>query len=352
MQTYLFPDLFQAPFQAPANPKFTFIDLFAGIGGFRMAFQNLGGECVFSSEWDEQAKKTYYANYGDVPFGDITKESTKNKIPQDFDILCAGFPCQAFSLAGKRLGFEETRGTLFFDVAEILRRYQPKAFFLENVKGLMIHDKGKTFKTILNTLDEVGYVVPDPQLVNAMYFGVPQHRERIYIVGFRKDLGIKKEDFEYPEQKEVTKKWIDVREENPVPAKYYLSTTYIDTLKRHKARHEAKGNGFGYDIIPDDGIAHAIVVGGMGRECNLVIDFRQKDLTPTTRIKGEVNKKGWRKMTPREWARLQGYPDNFKIVVADASAYKQFGNSVAVPAIQATAAQLLKTLKEYGYFRE
>jgi site-specific DNA-cytosine methylase len=224
MQTYLFPDLFQAPFQAPANPKFTFIDLFAGIGGFRMAFQNLGGECVFSSEWDEQAKKTYYANYGDVPFGDITKESTK--------------------------------------------------------------------------------------------------------------------------------KWIDVREENPVPAKYYLSTTYIDTLKRHKARHEAKGNGFGYDIIPDDGIAHAIVVGGMGRECNLVIDFRQKDLTPTTRIKGEVNKKGWRKMTPREWARLQGYPDNFKIVVADASAYKQFGNSVAVPAIQATAAQLLKTLKEYGYFRE
>lgn len=345
-QGYLFPDLFAAPFQASKNPKFTFIDLFAGIGGFRMAFQNLGGECVFSSEWDEQAKKTYYANYGDVPFGDITKEETKNKIPQGFDILCAGFPCQAFSLAGKKLGFEETRGTLFFDVAEILRRYQPKAFFLENVKGLVIHDKGRTFKTILNTLDEVGYVVPDPQLVNAMYFGVPQHRERIYIVGFRKDLGIPKEAFAYPEQKEVTKKWIDVREENPVPAKYYLSTTYIETLKRHKARHAAKGNGFGYDIIPDDGIAHAIVVGGMGRESNLVIDFRQTDLTPTTRIKGEVNRQGWRKMTPREWARLQGYPDNFKIVVADASAYKQFGNSVAVPAIQATARQLLKTLND------
>lgn len=346
MQGYLFPDLFQAPFQAPQHPKFTFIDLFAGIGGFRMAFQNLGGQCVFSSELDEQARKTYYTNYGDVPFGDITKESTKNKIPQGFDILCAGFPCQAFSLAGKRLGFEETRGTLFFDVAEILRRYQPKAFFLENVKGLVCHDKGKTFKTILKTLDEVGYIVPNPEIVNAMYFGVPQHRERIYIVGFRKDLDIKKEDFTYPVQKEVTKKWIDVREENPVPAKYYLSTTYIDTLKRHKARHEAKGHGFGYDIIPDDGIAHAIVVGGMGRECNLVIDFRQKDLTPTTRIKGEVNKQGWRKMTPREWARLQGYPDNFKIVVADASAYKQFGNSVAVPAIQATAEQLLKTLNE------
>lgn len=349
IQGYLFADLFQAPFQTPANPKFTFIDLFAGIGGFRMAFQNLGGECVFSSELDEKARKTYYANYGDVPFGDITLKSTKNNIPNGFDILCAGFPCQAFSLAGKRLGFAETRGTLFFDVAEILNKYQPKAFFLENVKGLVSHDKGKTFKTILKTLDEVGYIVPPPEIVNAMYFGVPQHRERIYIVGFRKDLGINKEDFSYPIQKEVTKKWIDVREENPVPAKYYLSTTYINTLKRHKARHEAKGNGFGYDIIPDNGIAHAIVVGGMGRECNLVIDFRQKDLTPTTRIKGEVNKQGWRKMTPREWARLQGYPDKFKIVVADASAYKQFGNSVAVPAIQATAHQILKALNKHGY---
>lgn len=347
-QQYLFPDLFRAPFQAQENPDFTFIDLFAGIGGFRMAMQNLGGECVFSSEWDEQAKKTYYLNYGDVPFGDITKESTKSRIPQGFDVLCAGFPCQAFSLAGKKLGFAETRGTLFFDVAEILRRYQPKAFFLENVKGLVIHDKGKTFKTILNTLDEVGYVVPDPQIVNAMYFGVPQHRERIYIVGFRKDLGINKEDFTYPEQKEVTKKWIDVREKEPVPAKYYLSTTYQNTLINHKARHASKGNGFGYDIIPDDGVAHAIVVGGMGRESNLVIDFRQKDLTPTTNIKGSINTDGWRKMTPREWARLQGYPDDFIIGVADASAYKQFGNSVAVPAIQATAAQLLKVLKEHN----
>ena len=350
-QAYLFPDLYDAPFQAPSQPAFTFIDLFAGIGGFRMAFQNLGGECVFSSEWDEQARKTYYANYGEVPFGDITKETTKSKIPKGFDILCAGFPCQAFSLAGKRLGFAETRGTLFFDVAEILKRYQPKAFFLENVKGLVIHDKGKTFKTILNTLNEVGYVVPDPEIMNAMYFGVPQHRERIYIIGFRKDLGIRKEDFSYPEQKNVTKRWIDVREENPVPAKYYLSTTYIETLIRHKARHEAKGHGFGYEIIPDDGIAHALVVGGMGRECNLVIDFRQTDLTPTTRIKGEVNRQGWRKMTPREWARLQGYPDSFKIVVSDASAYKQFGNSVAVPAIQATGDQLIKTLRNHGAIR-
>ena len=352
MQTYLFPEIFNAPFQTSGQPRFTFIDLFAGIGGFRMAFQNLGGECVFSSEWDEAARKTYFANYGEVPFGDITKEVTKSRIPNGFDILCAGFPCQAFSLAGRRLGFAETRGTLFFDVAEILKRYQPKAFFLENVKGLVIHDKGKTLRTILNTLDEVGYVVPDPEIVNAMYFGVPQHRERIYIVGFRKDLGIGKEDFSYPEQKEVTKHWIDVREENPVPAKYYLSTQYMQTLINHKARHAAKGNGFGYEIIPDDGVAHALVVGGMGRECNLVIDNRQTDLTPTTRIKGEVNKVGWRKMTPREWARLQGYPDTFRIVVSDASAYKQFGNSVAVPAIQATGEQILKTLYEHGIIRK
>lgn len=343
-QLYLFKDVFDVPFPAPAKPKFTFIDLFAGIGGFRLALQNLGGQCVYSSEWDAQAQKTYFANYGDVPFGDITSERIKSFIPNNFDILCGGFPCQAFSLAGKKRGFEETRGTLFFDVAEILRRKQPKAFFLENVKGLMIHDKGRTLQTILNTLDEVGYVVPDPQIVNAMFFGVPQHRERIYIVGFRKDLGISKEDFEYPEQKNVEKHFIDIREEKPVPSKYYLSNQYVNTLVAHKERHAAKGNGFGYEIIDDNSVANAIVVGGMGRERNLVIDKRQTDLTPTTRIKGEYNTDGIRRMTPREWARLQGFPDDFKIVVADASAYKQFGNSVAVPAIQATAAQLLKTL--------
>lgn len=146
----LFPELFSVPFPAPENPKFTFIDLFAGIGGFRIAMQNLGGKCVYSSEWDAQAQKTYLANYGEMPYGDITKESTKSYIPDGFDILCAGFPCQAFSLAGKRRGFEETRGTLFFDVAEIIRRKRPKAFFLENVKGLKIHDRGKTLDTILN----------------------------------------------------------------------------------------------------------------------------------------------------------------------------------------------------------
>ena len=339
----LFPELFNIPFAAAKKPFFSFIDLFAGIGGFRIAFQNLGGKCVFSSEWDEQAKKTYLANFGEVPFGDITKEETKQYIPDNFDVLCAGFPCQAFSLAGKRRGFEETRGTLFFDVAEIIRRKQPKAFFLENVKGLTIHDKGKTFEVILNTLrNDLGYFVPEPQIINAMNFGVPQHRERVYIIGFRKDLGIT--DFEYPCTTDNTKRFIDIREKTEVPAKYYLSTQYQQTLINHKKRHESKGNGFGYEIIPDDGIANAIVVGGMGRERNIVIDKRLSDFTPTTRIKGEINHDGWRRMTPREWARLQGFPDNFIIAVADASAYKQFGNSVAIPAIQATAQKIIDKL--------
>lgn len=343
LQYNMFPELFSVPFPAPENPKFTFIDLFAGIGGFRIAMQNLGGKCVYSSEWDTQAQKTYLANYGEVPFGDITKESTKQYIPDNFDILCAGFPCQAFSLAGKRRGFEETRGTLFFDVAEILRRKRPKAFFLENVKGLMIHDKGKTLDTILNVLrNDLDYYVPDPEIVNAMNFGVPQHRERIYIVGFRKDMKVK--SFKYPEPTDKTKRFIDIREDKEVSPKYYLSTQYQQTLVEHKKRHESKGNGFGYEIIPDDGVANAIVVGGMGRERNIVIDHRLTNFTPVTNIKGEINHDGWRRMTPREWARLQGFPDSFIIPVADASAYKQFGNSVAIPAIQATAEKELKLL--------
>ena len=352
IQYSLFSDLFSVPFLPIENPEFTFIDLFAGIGGFRIAMQNLGGKCVFSSEWDAQAQKTYLLNYGEVPFGDITKETTKSFIPDDFDILCAGFPCQAFSLAGKRLGFEETRGTLFFDVAEILRRKRPKAFFLENVKGLLIHDKGKTIQTILKVLrDDLDYYVPDPQIVNAMNFGVPQHRERVYIVGFRKDQNVN--NFTYPLPADSKKTFSDIKEENVVSAKYYLSTQYLKTLIAHKERHAAKGNGFGYEIISDDGVANAIVVGGMGRERNLVIDKRLKDFTPVTNIKGEINREGIRRMTPREWARLQGFPDNFIIGVADASAYKQFGNSVAVPAIQATAKEIVKRLdlsknKKYG----
>ncbi len=342
LQQLLF-EVENVPFPTPKKYTFKFIDLFAGIGGFRLAMQNLGGKCIFTSEWDKEAQKTYRANFGEVPFGDITKEETKRFIPDNFDVLCAGFPCQAFSIAGRRGGFEDTRGTLFFDVAEIIKRKQPKAIFLENVKGLRNHNGGRTLETILNVLrNDLEYYVPEPQIINAKEFGVPQNRERIYIVGFRKDLGVT--EFEYPKPTCEKVTFADVKEESIVPTKYYLSTQYVKTLINHKARHEGKGNGFGYEIISDNGIANAIVVGGMGRERNLVLDNRITDFTPTTHIKGVVNKDGIRKMTPREWARLQGFPDDYIIPVSDSSAYKQFGNSVAVPAIQATANNILNLI--------
>lgn len=340
---YLLFEQDEIPFPAPKNPKFKFIDLFAGIGGFRLALQNIGGKCVFTSEWDKYSKQTYKANFGELPFGDITKPLTKSYIPDGFDVLCAGFPCQAFSIAGKRGGFEDTRGTLFFDVAEIIKSKKPKAIFLENVKGLKSHDKGKTLETILNVLrDDLGYYIPDPQIINAREYGVPQNRERIFIVGFRKDLGIN--DFEYPKPVKAKPTVSDILEDDVVSVKYYLSETYIETLRKHKERHKSKGNGFGFEIIANDGIANAVVCGGMGRERNLILDNRLKDFTPVTNIKGEVNKEGIRKMTPREWARLQGFPDNYQIVVSDAQAYKQFGNSVAVPAIQKTANKIIQKL--------
>jgi DNA (cytosine-5)-methyltransferase 1 len=343
LQYLLFNFKEDIPFPKPKNPKFKFIDLFAGIGGFRLALQNIQGECVYTSEWDKYSKLTYEANFGEVPFGDITKAETKNFIPNNFDVLCAGFPCQAFSIAGKRGGFEDTRGTLFFDVAEIIKNKKPKALFLENVKGLRSHDKGKTLKTILNVLrKDLNYFVPEPKILNAKEFGVPQNRERIFIVGFRKDLGIT--DFNYPKPTNKSTVLEDILEKNEVSVKYYLSNTYLSTLKEHRARHESKGNGFGYEIIPNDGIANAVVCGGMGRERNLVLDNRLTNFIPVTNIKGEVNREGIRKMTPREWARLQGFPDEFKIVVSDAQAYKQFGNSVAVPAIQATAEKIIEKL--------
>ena len=343
LQYFLFDLKNSVPFSEPKKQKFKFIDLFAGIGGFRLALQNLGGKCVFTSEWDKYSKKTYEANFGEVPFGDITLPETKNYIPDGFDVLCAGFPCQSFSIAGKRGGFEDTRGTLFFDVAEIIKKKQPKAFFLENVKGLRSHDKGKTLKTILNTLrNDLGYYVPEPQIINAKEFGVPQNRERIFIVGFRNDLGIK--DFSYPKATDKNKTLEDILEKEEVSVKYYLSTTYVDTLRNHKARHASKGNGFGYEIIPNDGTANAVVCGGMGRERNLILDNKLTNFKPVTKITGEVNKEGIRKMTPREWARLQGFPEEFKIIVSDAQAYKQFGNSVAIPAIQATAKEIIKKL--------
>lgn len=325
------------------------IDLFAGIGGIRMGFdqafeENI--ETVFVSEWDSYAQKTYRANYLDLnPIaGDITQIDEK-EIPE-FDICLAGFPCQAFSLAGQRKGFNDdykgmSRGTLFFDVARICSHHRPKVIFCENVKGLTIHDKGRTFKIITGTLEQMGYKVFH-KVLNSKDFGVPQNRERIYIVAFRDDIAPDKFSFPEPTGKKVTIR--DIMEKKPVSVKYYLSDVYIETLKRHKARHEAKGNGFGYEIRPLDSIAGAIVCGGMGRERNLIIDDRLTDFTPVTHIKGNVNREGIRKMTPREWARLQGFPDSYILPLSDVHLYKQFGNSVTVPVIRAIAEEIKKVI--------
>ncbi len=316
------------------------IDLFAGIGGIRLGFDQAFKnkiETVFISEWDEKAQETYRANFKDdiEIAGDITKIDEKD-IP-GHDILLAGFPCQAFSLAGQKKGFEDARGTLFFDVARIVKYHQPKVVFAENVKNLVNHDRGRTFKVIKGILTDLGYTVFH-KVLNSKDFGVPQNRERIYIVAFRNDLS--PFEFKFPKKTDDTKVIRDILEEEETSSKYYLSTVYLESLRKHKRRHESKGNGFGYEIRDHDSIAGAIVCGGMGRERNLIIDDRLTDFTPVTHIKGEVNREYIRKMTPREWARLQGFPDDFKLVVADTHLYKQFGNSVTVPVIRAIANQI------------
>lgn len=326
------------------------IDLFAGIGGIRLGFDQAFGkniQTVFVSEWDESAKKTYKANFQDETeiAGDITAINEKD-IP-DFDICLAGFPCQAFSIAGRKKGFDDnfkgqTRGTLFFDVVRICAEKKPKVIFCENVKGLTIHDHGRTFKVIVGALRELGYTV-FYKLLNSKDFGVPQNRERIYIVAFRNDIA--PGEFVFPEGTDSTKTIRDIMEDAPIPSKYYLSDVYMQTLINHKKRHESKGNGFGYEIRNLDGIAGTLVCGGMGRERNLIIDNREHDTTPTTHIKGKINEEGIRKMTPREWARLQGFPDSFKFVLADVHLYKQFGNSVTVPVIKAIAEKIKGVLK-------
>ncbi len=330
--------------------KYKSIDLFAGIGGIRLGFDRAFGkkiETVFVSEWDEKAQETYKTNFNDKfeIAGDITKIKEED-IPA-FDICLAGFPCQAFSMAGKHQGFDDNykgncRGTLFLDVARICDYHKPKVIFCENVKGLTIHDKGRTYKIIRKTFEDLGYTVFD-QILNSKDFGVPQNRERIYMVAFRNDIAPK--SFSFPKPSDTSKVLWDIREENPVPSRYYLSDTYLNTLIRHKQRHMAKGNGFGFEIRDWGEVAGAIVCGGMGRERNLVVDNRQKDLTPTTHIKGSVNPFGIRKMTPREWARLQGYPDSYILPLADTHLYKQLGNSVTVNVIEAIAREIRKVLK-------
>lgn len=327
------------------------IDLFAGIGGIRIGFDNAFGKdinTVFVSEWDQPAQQTYKANFNDEfdIAGDITQIKEED-IPE-FDICLAGFPCQAFSMAGKHGGFDDDyhgrcRGTLFLDVVRICDYHKPKVIFCENVKGLTIHDKGRTFKVIKEAFEQIGYTV-FTKVLNSKDFGVPQNRERIYLVCFRNDMAPKEFKFPTGSGKEVCIR--DILDKAPVSPKYYLSDVYIDTLRKHRARHEAAGHGFGYEIRDLDGIAGTIVCGGMGRERNLIIDNRPHSTEPVTHIKGEINKEDIRKMTPREWARLQGFPDDYKLVLSDTHLYKQFGNSVTINVIEAIAKEIKKVLKK------
>lgn len=331
---YYLPIKWDIPFPPTENPKFKFIDLFAGIGGIRLAYQNNGGKCVFTSEWDNYAKKTYEANFGEVPFGDITQISEKD-IP-DHDILLGGFPCQPFSIAGvskknslgRQHGFlDETQGTLFFDIARIIKHKKPKAFMLENVKNLVSHDKKKTFKVIISTLEKLGYNVHF-KILNGKHY-VPQNRERIIIVGFKKAIFDSKENFKFPEPQESNFVFKDILE-SKVDDKYTLSDKLWNYLQEHARKHKAKGNGFGFGLTDLNGISRTISARYYKDGSEVLIP--QKGKNP-------------RRLTPRECARLQGFPDKFVIPVSNNQAYKQFGNSVVTPLIQAVAKNIVKELE-------
>lgn len=322
-----FPEI--SPFKNPATADYTMIDLFAGIGGTRLGFQLTGRtKSVFSSEIDKFAIKTYEANFADTPYGDITKIDAKD-IP-DHDILVGGFPCQAFSQAGKKLGFEDTRGTLFFDIARIIKEKRPKAFLLENVKNLKTHDKGRTFKVIEKTLKDLDYEVHNI-LFKAKDFGLPQNRERIYIVGFDKKQVKNHNHFKFPTPPMSETRLGDILQNN-VSDKYTISDKLWTGHQRRKIEHKLNGNGFGYSLFNSE-----------SPYTNTISARYYKD---GSEILIEQKRKNPRKLTPREACRLQGFPENFIIPVSDTQAYKQFGNSVAVPVINAIAKEILKVLDE------
>lgn len=332
----------QKPILNQENASFTFIDLFAGIGGMRLAFESAGGRCVYSNEWNKYSQQTYFANFGEQPEGDITKVD-ENGIP-DHDVLVAGFPCQPFSIAGvskknslgRETGFQDkTQGTLFFDVCRILKAKRPKAFLLENVKNLKSHDKGRTFKIIMESLNELKYDVYTAILDGQSY--VPQHRERILIVGFDKERYGESLPFSF-----------DINPKNPKPLmkdileksaddKYTLSDKLWLYLQNYAAKHKAAGNGFGYGMADRNGISRTLSARYYKDGSEILIE--QKDKNP-------------RRLTPRECARLQGFSDDFKIVVSDTQAYKQFGNSVVVPLMADVAKLIVNRIRELDYMIE
>lgn len=323
MQTELtIKQLSTVPKKRKTKAKFTFIDLFAGIGGTRLGFESAGGECVFTSEWDPHAQRTYQANFGDRPHGDITKIES-DEIP-DFDVLLGGFPCQPFSSIGKRQGFlHETQGTLFHDVARIIGDKKPKAFLLENVPGLLTHDKGKTFDIIEKTLLELGYTV-DYKVINSADFGVPQQRKRIYIVGFRNDVVEKDFSFEFPEGK---KKNVYINQFLEKDAVGYSISKRLQE---------------GYMYKKDDGRPMVVDHSSEVQVKTLVASYHKiQRLTGTFVKDGET---GLRLFTEKECKAIMGFPEDFIIPVSRTQMFRQFGNSVVVPVISAIAKKMAKNL--------
>jgi DNA (cytosine-5)-methyltransferase 1 len=301
---------------------FKFIDLFCGLGGMRIPFEELGGRSVFSSDHDKFVQQTYAENFGEIPYGDITGIDEK-KIP-NFDLLLAGFPCQPFSNAGLRKGFGDTRGTLFFDIARILAHHKPKVILLENVKGFKNHDKGNTFQVIKNTLETLGYNIYT-DVLNAKHFGLPQNRERIYIVGFL-DHSYK---FHFPKKSNLKTRLGDILEDN-VPDKYTISDRLWEGHQRRKKEHAEKGNGFGYSLFNHDSEYTSTISARYYKDGSEIL-IHQNNRNP-------------RKITPTEALRLQGFPSDYKLPVSDNQAYKQCGNSVAVPVIRAIAKNIKNAL--------
>lgn len=316
-----------------AKTGFNFIDLFAGIGGFRIALESHGGECVFSSEWDENSQITYYRNFGEVPQGDITKIREKD-VPRH-NVLCAGFPCQAFSVSGKRMGFKDTRGTLFFDVARIAKHVQPEVLFLENVKNFARHDNGKTLQVVKDTLDEIGYT-PFLEILRSSDYGVPQARERIYIIAFRKDLGVK--NFEFPSPSKIIKTVEDIiDQENTDEDIYVINRPDVKIIKKNiKVGDPRRPLQIGQ-----------INAGGQGER---IYSPKAAGITLSAHGGGAASKTGAylingkvRKLTPKECARMQGFPEDFELPENRNAAYKQFGDSVSVPVLKLIFNQIIKT---------
>ena len=300
--------------------KFKFIDLFAGVGGIRIPFEELGGDCVFSSEWDKFSQQTYEANFGEIPHGDITEIDAKD-IPKH-DLLVGGFPCQAFSQAGLKKGFKDTRGTMFFEIARILDHHKPKAILLENVKGLRGHDKGNTFKTIISILNELGYQTLESTVLNAKHFGLPQNRERIFIVGYKKHV-----NFQFPQPPMIDTRLGDILDKK-IPDKYTISDRLWEGAQRRKEKYKEKGYGFGYSLF--------------NKESKYTSTISARYYKDGAEIWVDEGKKNTRNLTPNEARKLQGFPEGFIIPVSDGQAYKQFGNAVPVPVIRAIAERMVE----------